>query len=135
MNDLYLNLIIVSVDLKTEKRYVLSKCKEDICIPQLNLKDIDKNRLKIILSEYIRSIIPMHILGILPQIITLHSPNLASVYKKLNKEFDSTDIQVVYGCLTDYISPNKEDFYWVEFNYEIPNDYSSNIFEVCQTLT
>lgn len=134
MNNIYLNLFIVSVDIKTEKRYILSTCENDICIPQIPLKDISKDRIKIVLSEYIRSIIPMHILGILPQIISLHSTNLTHTYKKQGKIIDDNDIQCIYGCLTDHITPAKEGFFWVEFNYELPNDFSSNIFEVCQNL-
>jgi hypothetical protein len=134
MSKIYLNLFIISVDIKTEKKYILSKCNNEICIPQISLDDLNKNKIKNSLSEYIRSIIPMHTLGILPQIITLHSSNLANAYKKLNKDFNDTDIQTVYGCLVDPIPPVKDDFYWIEFNYELPNDYSSNIFEVCQNL-
>lgn len=131
-----LNLFIVSVDLKTAKKYILSTCKDDICIPQIPISSFDKNKLKIDLSEYIRNIIPMHILGVLPQIISLHSPNLAAIYKKLRpSEYNDENIECIYGCLVDYILPAKEDFYWIEFNYHIPNDYSSNIFEVCQNLT
>lgn len=134
MSNIYINLFIISVDIRTEKRYVLSTCENEICIPQILLDNINKNRIKNFLSEYIRSIIPMHILAILPQIITLHSLNLANVYKKINKNFDDSDVQVVYGCLTDPLPPSKEGFHWIEFNYELPNDYSSNIFEVCQNL-
>lgn len=134
MNNLYINLFIISVDIKTEKKYILSECSEQICIPQILLDNANKQRIKNFLTEYIRSIIPMHTLAILPQIITLHSSNLVNVYKKLNKEFTDSDIQTIYGCLTDPIEPVKEGYYWIEFNYELPNDYSSNIFEVCQNL-
>lgn len=134
MYNINLNLFIVSVDIKTEKRYILSTCKDDICIPQIPLPVLSKDRIKIFLSEYIRCIIPMHILGISPQIISLHSSNLVNTYKKRGLEINENDIQTIYGCLTDYIQPVKEDFFWVEFNYQLPNDYSSNIFEVCQSL-
>lgn len=134
MNNIYLNLFIVSVNIKTEKRYILSTCEDNICIPQIPLSDLNKDKIKIVLSEYIRSIIPMHILGILPQIISLHSPNLTNTYKKQGKKNHADDIQSVYGCLTDHIPPAKEGFFWIEFNYELPNDFSSNIFEVCQNL-
>lgn len=131
-----LNLFIISVDIKKERRYILSTCEEEICIPQILMSSLDKNKLKIDLSEYIRNIIPMHILGIVPQIITLHSPNLSTVYKKLNPERYNTNlVECIYGCLVDYIKPAKDNFYWIEFNYHIPNSYSSNIFEVCQNLT
>jgi hypothetical protein len=134
MNDIYLNMFIISVDIKTEKQYILSECPDEICIPQILLDNTNKHRIKNFLAEYIRSIIPMHILAILPQIITMHSTNLANIYKKLNKPYDDSDLQTVYGCLTDPLNPVKDGFYWIEFNYEFPNDYSSNIFEVCQYL-
>lgn len=134
MNNLYINLFIISVDIKTEKKYILSQCAEEICIPQILLDNTNKQRIKNFLAEYIRSIIPMHILAILPQVITLHSSNLTNVYKKLNKPYDESDVHSIYGCLTDPLEPVKEGYYWIEFNYELPNDYSSNIFEVCQNL-
>lgn len=134
MNNIYVNLFIVSVDVKTEKKFILSSCENDICIPQILLTDENKNNLKTILSEYIRSIIPMHILGVIPQIINLHSSALAATYKKKNLNTNDSDIQSVYGCLTDYLKPAQEGFYWTEFNFELPNDYSANIFEVCQNL-
>lgn len=120
--------------MRTEKKYILSTCENDICIPQMLLTNDNKDKLKILLSEYIRSIIPMHILGIIPQVISLHSSSLASTYQKKNINNNLDDIQSVYGCLTDYIAPAKEGFFWIEFNFELPNDYSANIFEVCQNL-
>lgn len=134
MNNIHINLFVISVDIRSEKRYILSECENEICIPQILLDNTNKVKIKNFLAEYIRSIIPMHILAILPQIISLHSSNLSNVYKKLNKEFDESDVQVIYGCLTDPLKPAKEGFYWIEFNYELPNDYSSSIFEVCQNL-
>lgn len=133
MSDIFLNLFIVTADLKTQKKYILSTTESHITIPRLRFGLFNKNHLKSQLSEYIRNIIPMNILGILPQVISLHSTVLASTYKKLNL-YDDSSIECIYGCLVDHINPSQPDYYWIEFMYEIPNDYSANIFEVCQYL-
>lgn len=133
--DIYLNLFIVSVDLKTTKKYILSCCDKDIVIPRITLQQFNKTKLKHDLSEYIRNIVPMNILGVIPQIINLHSQLLANTYKKLNKHnVEDSNIESVYGCLVDHINPSNTNYFWTEFAYEIPNDYSANIFEVCQYL-
>jgi len=135
MYNIHINLIIVTVDLKTTKKYILSKKSDDIVIPRISIDTLNRGKLKLELSEYIRSIIPMNILGIIPQIISLHSQLLTNTYKKLNLyNLEETNIESVYGCLVDHITPIKSDYHWVEFSYNIPNDYSSNIFEVCQYL-
>lgn len=138
MFDIAINLFIISVDTKANKKYILSQDKDSISIPRLNMKDLDKDKIKPHLTEYIRNIVPMHILGIIPQIISLHSSSLATTYKKLSlikENYSESQIESVYGCLTDYIPTASENFHWIEFRYEVPNDYSANIFEVCQNLT
>lgn len=136
MYNIKINLFIISVDLKTGKRYLLSESDQDISIPRLDFGNLPKDKLKPALVDYIRNIVPMHIFAIIPQIISLHSASLAKVYKSLNTdEYKESDIECVYGCLTDHIPPASDKFHWIEFNYEIPNDYSAPIFEVCQNLT
>jgi hypothetical protein len=137
MYNIYLNLFIITVDLQSTKKYILSKQEKDISIPRLPLENFNKSKVKIQLSEYIRNIVPMNILGIMPQIISMHSQILEDTYKGIklyaDQDYDS-NIECVYGCLVDYIKPVSADYHWIEFSYEIPNSYSANIFEVCQYL-
>lgn len=140
MYNIYINLFILTVDLKSQKKYILSQEEKDINIPRIALNSINKSKIKYELSEYIRNIIPMNILGVLPQVINLHSQTLANTYKKLDlysyslEENNESNIESIYGCLVDYINPSNSNFHWIEFAYEIPNNYSANIFEVCQYL-
>jgi hypothetical protein len=132
--NIYLTLFVVSVDMNTEKKYVLSTDSTDIRPIIIKLNNDNKHRIKANLANFIRDIIPMNIMGILPQIINLHSDILVNSYKKANLPIDEDGVYVVYGCLVDNLSPIKDGYHWLEFAYEIPNDFSPNIFEVCQHL-
>lgn len=134
MHKIYLNLFIVTVDIHTEKKYILSSDKQYIRPIVIELNQENKHRIKSHLSNFIREIIPMNIMGIIPQIISLHSDILVNSYKKINIDTDENGVYVVYGCLVDYLKPIKDDYHWLEFAFEIPNDFSPNIFEVCQYL-
>lgn len=136
MYNIYINLFIVTVDLKTEKRYILSSNKDQFTIPRFTIDKFNIYRLNSCLAEFIRNIVPMHILGVLPQVISIHSPILANTYKKLElyENNQNNDLETIYGCLVDHIPLADTSYHWVEFSYEIPNDYSANIFEVCQYL-
>jgi hypothetical protein len=135
MYNVYINLFVVSVNLQSRKKYILSKNSNEIEIPRILCKSDFKPKIKPYLSEFIRNIVPMNILGIIPQIITLHSQMLSNTYNR-TKLYDSVpeDIECVYGCLVDNIDIVDKNYHWIEFSYEIPNDYSANIFEVCQYL-
>lgn len=134
MYNIYLNLFIVSVDMNTEKKYILSTDPKSIRPLVIDLNNEIKYKVKSYLANFIRDIIPMNIMGILPQIINLHSDMLTSSYKKANLPIDENGVYVVYGCLVDHLRPIKDQYHWLEFAFEIPNDFSPNIFEVCQNI-
>lgn len=134
MYNIYLNLFVVSVDMNTEKKYILSTESNNIRPINIVLNKENKYKIKSYLANFIRDIIPMNIMGILPQIITLHSDILIASYKKAEMPIDENGVYVVYGCLVDHLKPIKENYHWLEFAFEIPNDFSPNIFEVCQYL-
>ena len=134
MYNIYLTLFIVSVDMNTEKKYVLSTQKDNIRPVVIKLDNSMIHRTKANLANFIREIIPMNIVGILPQIISLHSDILVNSYKKAELPVDDAGVYAVYGCLVDHLEPIKEGYHWLEFAFEIPNDFSPNIFEVCQYL-
>jgi len=132
--NIYVNLFIVSVDMNTEKKYILSTEPDNIRPVVIDLNNENRFRIKSYLANFIRSIIPMNIMGIIPQIINLHSDILLSSYKKAGLTIDENGVYVVYGCLVDNLKPIDENYHWLEFAFEIPNDFSPNIFEVCQNL-
>jgi hypothetical protein len=134
MYNIYLNLFIVSVDMHTEKKYILSSSADSIKPILIQLNNDNRYKIKSYLANFIRNIIPMNIMGILPQIINLHSEILVNSYKKSGAEIDNNGIYTVYGCLVDYMKPVDSNYHWLEFVFEIPNDFSPNIFEVCQYL-
>ena len=134
MHNIYLNLFIVSVDMKTEKKYILSADSTDIRPIKIILDQNNKHKIKAYLANFIRDIIPMNIMGIIPQIITLHSDILYDSYKKAGVDVDPDGVYTIYGCLVDNIRPIQDNYYWLEFMFDIPNDFSPNIFEVCQYL-
>lgn len=120
--------------MNTEKKYILSTESNNIRPISIKLDKENRYKIKSYLANFIRDIIPMNIMGILPQIINLHSDILMSAYKKAELPIDDNGVYVVYGCLVDHLSPIKDNYHWLEFAYEIPNDFSPNIFEVCQNL-
>lgn len=134
MYNIYLNLFIISVDMHTEKKYILSPEPDNITPVVIGLNAENRYKIKSYLANFIREIIPMNIMGIIPQIINLHSDILLSSYKKAGVSADENGVYVVYGCLVDHLKPIKENYHWLEFAFEIPNDFSPNIFEVCQNL-
>lgn len=118
----------------TEKKYILSTEPNNIRPVIIGLNTENRYKIKSYLANFIRNIIPMNIMGIIPQIINLHSDILLSSYKKAGMTIDENGVYVVYGCLVDHLKPIKDGFHWLEFAFEIPNDFSPNIFEVCQNL-
>lgn len=120
--------------MKTEKKYILSADSTDIRPIKIILDQNNKHKIKAYLANFIRDIIPMNIMGIIPQIITLHSDILYDSYKKAGVAVDPDGVYTIYGCLVDNIRPIQDNYYWLEFMFDIPNDFSPNIFEVCQYL-
>jgi hypothetical protein len=119
------NLIVLSVNINLNKRYILSLSKDDIILPTINF---DKNKISNtnqMVIDYLKELnVSNNDLFLIPQIICLDSIYIKS---------DNNTINPVFGLLVDYNS-NIKDCYWYEFEYGIPNQYSDIIIEVAQKL-
>lgn len=129
-----LHLIIVCVDVRSGRKYIISKKEKDILPPYLILDEDNRKNLKEHISTFVRHIVPIHTLAVMPQIISLDSPTMAASYKRANVELPENSINSVYGVLAEHIPLIDDNFHWVEFSYEIENNFSLSIFEVCQSL-
>lgn len=121
-----INLVILSVNMTLNKRYILSLSKNEIILPRI----INANKNKTLninqtIIEYLQSlkVADNHLL-LMPQIISIDS-------KYINE--DTNTLNCIFGLLVDY-NPSIIDSYWYEFEYAIPNKYSGLIIEVAQKL-
>lgn len=135
MYNIKIHLFVVCADVETGRKYILSQEKDDILPPVLELDDNLRKKIKENISEYVRNIVPVHTLAVNAQIISIDSPFIPVAYSKKNRTLEQNDVNTVCGILAEYIPLINDDFHWIEFNYEIPNNFSPNIFEVCQSLT
>lgn len=129
-----IHIIVVCADIETGRKYIISKNKDEILPPYITLDDNNRKNLKENISEYVRHIVPIHTLAAMPQLVNLDSYNIVSSYSRANLELPEDSIHSVYGVLAEYIPLIDDNFHWVEFSYEIENNFSLAIFEVCQSL-
>ena len=119
------NLVILSVNIPLNKRYILSLAKDDIVLPNIG---IDKNQAldinKIIINYLQKMRVSDNHLLLMPQIVSLDSQYING---------DDYTLNPIFGLLIDY-SEKIIDCYWFEFEYAVPNKYSNLIIEVAQKL-
>lgn len=120
------NCVVLGVDMKNMKKYVLSTDKENIIFPQVTL---DKESIKTInatIVDYLhKNVNYVSDIELLPQLINLHSNYIDNP--------ETTDLNAVYGFVVDY-NPDIKEWYWIEFDELQPVKYSNVIFEVMQKL-
>lgn len=120
------NCVVLGVDIKNSKKYVLSTKIDDIIFPYVILDQESIKSINGTLVEYLHNNITyVSDIELLPQLINLHS-------NYIDNE-SMTDLNSIYGFVIDY-NPNIKDWYWVEFNELEPVKYSNIIFEVIQKL-
>lgn len=117
--------VILSVDIPTNKQYVLSLSNETIIFPKIVCDDTCLNKLPIALIENLQKYLNVtDNIEMIPQIINMYP----SVDKK-------DTINIIYGFLvTKTLCMNNS--YWHEFNYYRPNNTTETniVFEVVQKL-
>lgn len=120
------NCVVLGVDMKNMKKYVLSTDKENIIFPQVTL---DKESIKTVnatIVDYLhKNVNYVSDIELLPQLINLHSNYIDNP--------ETTDLNAVYGFVVDY-NPDIKEWYWIEFDELQPVKYSNVIFEVMQKL-
>jgi hypothetical protein len=120
-----INLVVLSTDLPTNKKYILSLSPDEIILPTLSPSKKDTININKYVIDYLQSLkVSSHNIILVPQIISLDSKYIDSNMETLNP---------VFGFVVDYF-PNIVDSYWNEFDYTIPNKYSNLIVEVVQKI-
>jgi hypothetical protein len=124
-----INCIIFAVDIEKNKRYVLSVNEKEIAFPRLNVtKDLLNSSIEKELITFIKSMVFVNDLELIPQIICLHHPDVISADNS-----DSIEVNSVYGFLINHTNSIK-DCYWIEFDFTKPIHYSNLLFETIQQL-
>jgi len=127
MNNKYsikLFLVILGVDKKNSRRYVLSTNSTDVILPTMDLETKDLENLNHSLIQYVRNFVFTNELELTPQLINLHSTTIDIIPDQLN---------TVYGFVIDKIDQINNS-HWIELSYTLPNKYSLIIFETIQNL-
>ncbi|NBX98207.1 hypothetical protein EBQ81_05095 [bacterium] len=120
-----INLVVLSTDLPTNKKYILSLSPDEIILPTLSPSKKDTININKYVIDYLQSLkVSSHNIILVPQIISIDSKYIDSNMETLNP---------VFGFVVDYF-PNIIDSYWNEFDYTIPNKYSNLIVEVVQKI-
>ncbi len=120
-----INLVVLSTDLPTNKKYILSLSPDEIILSILSPSKKDTININKYVIDYLQSLkVSSHNIILVPQIISLDSKYIDSNMETLNP---------VFGFVVDYF-PNIVDSYWNEFDYTIPNKYSNLIVEVVQKI-
>jgi len=120
-----INLVVLSTDLPTNKKYILSLSPDEIILPTLSPSKKDTININKYVIDYLQSLkVSSHNIILVPQIISIDSKYIDSNTETLNP---------VFGFVVDYF-PNIIDSYWNEFDYTIPNKYSNLIVEVVQKI-
>ena len=122
------HLIIISVDMKENKTYVLSKDKEKITFPSYEINQENKNTFDsfmiymLIQNVYVENFM----INTQPQFITANFDP--------DNDDQKQDMNMGFGFLTDYTDQIDKDNFWVEFNYMNPQDYNNVLYQTIQRL-
>lgn len=118
--------VLLSTDIPNNKQYILSTHQDSIEIPYF---DLDHNMFASLESSLItlmKSLIFVSDIELLPQLISLHNPNIESERNYIN---------AVYGFLVKHTTNiDTSKVVWQEFNCLKPNKYSNLIMQVIQNL-
>jgi hypothetical protein len=122
------HLIIISVDMKENKTYVLSKDKEKITFPSYEINQENKNTFdSFMIDMLIQNVyVENFMINTQPQFITANFDP--------DNDDQKQDMNMGFGFLTDYTDQIDKDNFWVEFNYMNPQDYNNVLYQTIQRL-
>jgi hypothetical protein len=130
MFDINIHVVIFTIDIKNNKKYVLSTNKDSINLPQMKVDQQTKKNIDRSICEFIRQkYLFLSDYEILPQFVSFHS-------ETLSQRADSIDI--VYGSIVPSdCQKNDKDCYWVEFNIADPENSEESylMMNVIRSLT
>lgn len=119
------NVVVLSVNYKNGKNYILSESDNDISIPCVFVDNNNKvtleNDIKKLIMEYLPKI---NELELIQQIITHHSPLL---------DTSEDEINMVFAYLITF-TPSLENAFWIELDWRKPHRLHEVLFQVAQRL-
>jgi len=119
-----LHLVILAVDKKVGKRYILSLNESEIVFPNVLLDNSNVLDLHSSLINYAQNFVFANQIELIPQLINLHCTNMDILPNELN---------TIYGFVIDK-TEQINNSYWIEFSYTDPQKNSLAIFETIQAL-
>lgn len=129
MFNINIHCVIFGVNIKLNKKCILSSNKEDIEFPKLNLQPIHINDINNSIIKFLKQFIFINELELIPQIITINN-NLLKSTTNIEDE-----INIVYGFIIDYKSSiDTNNVNWMDFDILKEHKYSTVIFETMQKL-
>jgi hypothetical protein len=130
MFDINIHVVIFTIDIKNNKKYVLSTNKDNINLPQMKVDQQTKKNIDRSICEFIRQkYLFLSDYEILPQFVSFHSETLSQT---------ADSIDMVYGSIVPSdCQKNDKDCYWVEFNIADPENSEESylMMNVIRSLT
>jgi hypothetical protein len=121
-----LSCVVLTTNLSLNKKYVLSLNADNITLPNFSItQEYLKSNLDHQIVKFLKEYIFVSDIELLPQLISLHSPNLP--------QNEDGIINTVYGFLVNQTN-SLNNCFWVEFDYLQPTPHTELLIEVIQKL-
>lgn len=124
MFNVKIHCVVFSTNINQNKRYILSLEDKNIVFPSFDLIEAQLVDLDKTIIDFVKGLVFVSDLELLPQIITLHSPTLSN---------NPQDINVIYGFIINH-TESINNSHWVEFELLKEQQLSPVLFEVIQQL-
>lgn len=119
------NVVVLSVNYKNGKNYVLSESDNDIAIPNMFVDNNNKLTLENDIKKLVLEYLPKaNELELIQQIITHHSPLL---------DMGEDEVNMVFAYLVTF-TPALENVFWIELDWRKPHKLHEVLFQVAQRL-
>jgi hypothetical protein len=119
-----INCVVFSTNINLNKRFVLSLEENTIKLPSFELSTQDLDNIEHKIMDYLKSILFVNDLELLPQLININSKILSKDHSHLN---------IIYGFIVSHTN-SLNNSHWVEFELLQEQTYSPLLFEVMQKL-
>jgi hypothetical protein len=116
--------VVFSTNINLNKRFVLSLEENTIKLPSFELSTQDLDNIEHKIMDYLKSILFVNDLELLPQLININSKILSKDHSHLN---------IIYGFIVSHTN-SLNNSHWVEFELLQEQTYSPLLFEVMQKL-
>lgn len=126
----FAHLILLGIDMSTNKSYILSTDPEKIVYPKVEITKENKTDIERVLSDAVINHVYVqdHILSCPMQLISINFTDVEDEFKD--------DLNMAFGYLIGYGDDKQtsEGSHWIEFEYTNPATYDPVILQTIQRL-